>query len=224
MPLHPLRISAYVGFESLGFRALVFIPLALLIGGFPTYAQTPAAGAAKPGVAKAQSPESISKPGWSKLTPAQQVALMPLVSAWSGISEGQKRKWIALSQNYLALSDTERITLHGRMTEWAALSPEQRSQARLNFAQTKQLSTEEKKTQWKAYQALSTEQKKQLASGAHPKAIGAAPAVTPSASNKLAAVPITRSEPHNPAGAASRPRAFVSPRIAGAASRPVAQP
>ncbi len=224
MPLHPLRISAYVGFESLGLRALVFIPLALLIGGFPAYAQTPAAGAAKPGVAKVQSPESISKPSWSKLTPAQQVALMPLASAWSGISEGQKRKWIALSQNYPALSDAERTTLHGRMTEWAALSPEQRNQARLNFAQTKQLSTEEKKTQWKAYQALSAEQKKQLASGAHPKAIGAAPAVAPSASNKLAAVPITRSEPRNPAGAASRPRAFVSPRIAGAASRPVAQP
>ncbi len=184
-----------------------------------------AASVPKVGVLKPKSLEPAFKSSWPRLTPAQQVALGPLEPAWSGLSEGQKRKWIALSHNYPGLSESERTTLHGRMTEWAGLSAAQRSQARLNFAKTKQLSKEEKRTQWQAYQALSAEQKKQLASAATPpKATGAAPALTPGASNKLAAVPITRSEPHVQHGAASRPNAPASARITRAASGPVAQP
>ena len=224
-----LRIFPFKRAAPLNALAAVVTTLALLTGGAGAHAQikapAPAASAAKTDVLKPKNPEPASKPAWSKLTPAQQVALAPLASAWSGISEGQKRKWIALSENYPGLSDAERTTLHGRMTEWAGLSPAQRSQARLNFAETKQLSAEEKKTQWEAYQALSDEQKKQLAAAAtRPKATGAAPAVPPVASNKLAAVPITRSEPDVPIGAASKPRAPARPRVAGAASRPVAQP
>jgi hypothetical protein len=223
----PLQISPFKGAAPLNAWLGALTIVALLAGGAhaETKAPTPAASAAKADVPKTKSPEPASKPSWSKLTPAQQVALAPLAPAWSRISEGQRRKWIALSQNYPGLSEAERTTLHGRMTEWAGLSAAQRSQARLNFAQTKQLSTEEKKTQWQAYQALSDEQKKQLASAARrPKATGAAPAVPPVATNKLALVPITRSEPHAPLGAASRPSAPASPRIVGAASAPSVQP
>ena len=224
MPLAPLRGLDRVGLALPAVFASILIPLTLALGGSLAHGQAPVAGTPKPASAKAQSALSTTKPGWSELTPAQQAALAPLASAWSGISESQKRKWIAMSQNYPGLSAAERTKLHGRMTDWAALSPAQRNQARLSFAQTKQLSTEEKKTQWQAYQALSPEQKKQLASSAQPKALGAAPAVTPVAPNKLAVVPITRSEPHNPATAASRPAAghsgAIGPRIAGAASAP----
>lgn len=195
----------------------VFVP-----SGSP--AQVPPVAAAKPAVAKAQS--TATKPDWSELTAAQQAALRPLAPAWGGISEAQKRKWIALSQNHPNLSAAEQSTLHGRMTEWAALSPAQRNQARLNFAQTKSLSTEEKKTQWEAYQALSPEQKKQLAANA--KAAGAAPAVTPVAPNKLAAVPVTRSDAGSPASAASRPRAgstvIEAPKAAASMPLPAARP
>ena len=52
------------------------------------------------------------------------------------------------------------------MTEWAALSPQQRTQARLNFAETKQLSPDDKKAKWEAYQALPPEEKRKLAAGA----------------------------------------------------------
>jgi hypothetical protein len=225
----PVRMFPFTG--AAPFNAWVArIAIAVLCAGSvcaraETSAPTSAASAAKVDLLKPKTPEPASRSSWSKLTPAQQVALAPLAHAWSSISEGQRRKWIALSQNYPGLSDAERTTLHGRMTEWAGLSAAQRSQARLNFAQTKQLSTEEKKTQWQAYQALSAEQKKQLASVAtRPKATGAAPAVPPVAPHKLAAVPITRSESHMPLDAASRPRAPSTPRVAGAASRPVAQP
>ena len=224
-----LRIFPFTGADFLNALAAVLATVALMTCSVCARAQikapTPAASAAKVDVPKLKSQDPASKPSWSKLTPAQQVALAPLAPAWSGISEGQKRKWIALSQNFLGLSEAERKTLHGRMTDWAGLSAAQRIQARLNFAETKQLSTEEKKTQWQAYQALSDEQKKQLATAAtRPKATGAAPAVTPVASNKLAVVPITRSEPHVPLGAASRPHALASPRVAGAALPPIVQP
>jgi len=211
-----------------GFAA-VATALTLLAGSNCAFAQTvtpaPAASAAKQDLLKTKNLEQTAQSAWSKLTPAQQLALAPLASAWGTISEGQKRKWIALSQNYPRLSDSERATLHGRMTDWASLSAAQRSQARLSFAQTKQLSTEEKQTQWQAYQALSEEQKKQLASaGSRPKPVGAAPAVAPVGPNKLAAVPVTRSEPPKPGVAASKPRSPVSPPVSSAASRPLTQP
>ena len=215
------RTGSTVGWR---FSPLLFV-LTLAAASSPAWTQSRAPLAPSPATAKA--PPAATKPDWSELTPAQQAALGPLASAWVGISEAQKRKWIALSQNYPSLSPTERETLHGRMTEWAALSPAQRNQARINFTQTKNLSADEKKAQWEAYQALSPDQKQRLAAGAQPKAAGAALAVTPVAPNKLAAVPVTRSEASNPGGAASRPASGRSeaprPKSSGAASAPVAQ-
>ena len=190
-------------------------------------ARTQSVAPLTPSPATAKAPRAATKPDWSELTPAQQAALGPLAPAWAGISEAQKRKWIALSQNYPSLSPAERETLHGRMTEWAALSPAQRNQARINFTQTKNLSNDEKKAQWEAYQALSPDQKKRLAAGAQPQAAGAALAVTPIAPNKLAAVPVTRSEASSPGAAASGPQsgrpAAPRPKSTGPASAPAAQ-
>ena len=209
---------------------MALLAFSLVAADAAAQAQTPVAPL--PPKAAASKPRILAtKPDWAALTPAQQIALSPLAPAWDGISEVQKRKWLALSQNYPSLSAAERSTLHGRMTEWAALSPAQRNQARLNFAQTQSLSTEEKKAQWQAYQALSPEQKKQLAAVAQSKAAGAAPAVTPIAPNKLAAVPVTRSDSGNPASAASRPHssassavAAVAPKLPGSAPAPAARP
>jgi hypothetical protein len=199
-----------------------------LVAGLPAHAQAPAMGPAKGGPVKQPGGVAATRPAWSELTPAQQAALGPLAPAWGSISEAQKRKWIALSQNYPSLAPAERATLHGRMTEWAALSPAQRNQARLNFAETKRLTNEEKKAQWQAYQALTPEQKKLLAAQAETRAAGAAPAVTPTTRSKLAAVPVTRSEAAGPVAAASRPRPGrqdrTGPKIVGTASAPVARP
>lgn len=93
--------------------------------------------------------------------------------------------------------------MRSRMNEWVALSPQQRAQARLNFAKTKELSrvlsAEEKNEKWRAYQALSAEEKQKLAAKASPKPAGAATAVKPVAPQKLAAVPPHAAKP------ASRP-------------------
>ena len=152
--------------------------------------------------------------GWTELTPAQQQSLKPLATSWNTISEAQKRKWVEISKNYATLSPADQDTLHGRMNEWASLSAQQRAQARLNFAKTKELSKQltpdEKKAKWQTYQALSAEEKTRLAQKATPRPAGAAIAVTPVAVQKLADV-----HPH-PLSGASGPRATTSgePKIA----------
>ena len=69
--------------------------------------------------------------------------------------------------------------LHSRMSEWAALSNQQRAQARLNFADVKRLPADERKAKWEAYQALSEEEKRELAASAHGATPGAAPPIRP---------------------------------------------
>jgi hypothetical protein len=149
--------------------------------------------------ARASSPQAAvkaatSRPAWVELTPMQQQSLKPLAGSWdTNISEPQKRKWLEISKNYPSLPPEGQAILHSRMNEWIALSAEQRAQARLNFAKTKELSKqltpEEKKAKWQTYQALSPEEKQKLAEKASPKPAGAATAVKPVAPQKLAAVP-----------------------------------
>ncbi|MDB5881521.1 MAG: hypothetical protein JWP43_1399 [Ramlibacter sp.] len=163
----------------------------------PNVAQTGRPGAASKPYAPLPKPpvKRPTKPLWSELTPAQQQALTPLAGTWDTVSEAQKRKWLAMSQNFPMLSAAEQATLRSRMTEWVALSPQQRTQARLNFGQTQQLAPDDKKAKWEAYQALSPEEKRKLAAKA-PKAPAAAAAVKPVAPEKLAGVPKAKSRPH----------------------------
>jgi hypothetical protein len=125
---------------------------------------------------------------WTELTPEQHQALSPLAAKWDTLSEAQKRKWLALSRNFPKLSQPEQAKLHSRMTDWAALSPQQRTQARLNFGETQQLSPDDKKAKWEAYQALSPEEKGKLAAGVT-KPPATAAAVKPVTPRKLAVVP-----------------------------------
>lgn len=119
-------------------------------------------------------PEAISSAGvvaskgpldatWQNLKAQQKTALAPLAPHWLQMSVAQKNKWLAMSNNFDNLSAKEQATLHERMVDWASLSPQQRAQARLTFNETKSLGSDEKKNQWEAYQALSTDEKKKLA-------------------------------------------------------------
>jgi hypothetical protein len=161
-----------------------------------------------------------TKPLWVELTPAEQQALVPLAPKWDTLSETQKRKWLALSQNFPRMSGAEQAKLHSRMTEWVALSPQQRTQARLNFGQTQQLSPDDKKAKWEAYQALPPEEKSKLAArAAKPPATAAA--VKPVPTDKLAITPKPVNRHTAPA-----PRVAVAPppveRPALSASQPAA--
>jgi hypothetical protein len=147
-----------------------------------------------PAVRPASAPRTDAKPTWAELTPLQQQSLAPLAGTWKVLGEAHKRKWLALSANYPSLPPAEQALLHSRMTEWAALSPQQRTLARLNFAQAQTVSPSDKRAKWEAYQALPPEEKRKFAAGAAatkpppPTAI----AVKPGPQQKLTRIPKPR--------------------------------
>lgn len=128
--------------------------------------------------------------GWQALTASQKVALQPLSAVWASLSEAHKRKWLAISANFAQLTPQDKATLHSRMTEWASLSAKQRELARINFVQTKKLSTDDKQIKWQAYQALSAEEKQKLANiNVATQPVGAATVVKPVPKDKLVRTP-----------------------------------
>lgn len=137
---------------------------------------------------------NFSKPAWQDLTPVQQQSLKPLAANWTTLGASQKRKWLAVAINYPGLAPQEQAKLHSRMTEWVSLSQQQRDQARLNFAHSKQLTPSQKEATWKAYQELSPEEKQKLATAAVPRTAGAAAAAKPVPRQKLAVLPVTRQD------------------------------
>ena len=152
---------------------------------------------ARPAPVKVAQAKTESRPTWHELTAAQKLALAPLANTWVTLSEAHKRKWIALSQNYPSTPPAEQARMHSRMAEWAALSPQQRNQARLNFAESQKVAPDDKKAKWEAYQALPPEEKKKLAAGAaqaKPAAPPTAVAAHPVPPQKLARTPKSKPE------------------------------
>ena len=186
-----LRLSQWVGVAA----ALLLATAGWVAAGEPAAPNSvakPAPQASAPMAARASAPKSDtslpSRPLWLELTPAQQLALQPLHGHWNGLSDAQKRKWLVLSKNYPNMASAEQAKLQARMTEWVALSAQQRTQARLNYVQAKAISPTEKQEKWQAYQALSPEEKNKLAR-TQPPAKGAAPVVKPDAAAQLTRVP-----------------------------------
>lgn len=169
--------------------------LGALFWAFATTAsgQTPLAPASAPQIVSV--PHKLTPPIWRELSPVQQVSLAPLKKTWDGLAEGHRRKWIAVAQSYPKLEAPEQEKMHGRMAQWAALSPKDREIARLNFAETKKIAPKERVADWEAYQSLTPEERSQLARKAQNKPAGAAIAVKPVPSEKLAVVPVTRHSP-----------------------------
>ncbi|MDW5444247.1 DUF3106 domain-containing protein [Polaromonas sp. SM01] len=163
----------------------------------------PKAAAAPAVPAKTVVAQASAGPGWAELSPAQRDILKPLAPNWASLSQTHKRKWLQMAKSYPALPTDEQAKMQGRMQEWGALSSQQRTQARLNFAKTKELSKEltpeEKKAKWEAYQSLSDDEKHKLAAKAPAKPLGAAPALKPVARQKLATIPSATDKPKVPA-------------------------
>lgn len=170
----------------------------------PTAAQTPSvnptalpavqAPSGKPAVAPA-----TGGPGWTELSPVERDILKPLAPSWNALTPRHKSKWRQMAKSYRSLTIEEQGKMQGRMQDWVALTPQQRTQARLNFATTnelsKELTPEEKKAKWQAYQALSEEEKRELAAKAPAKPVGAAATAKPVAPQKLATVPSLTDKP-----------------------------
>jgi hypothetical protein len=170
---------------SVGGCAVLALAVCLAAPNARGQAAAPAAAAASPAASS-----KVTRPLWAELKAEQQEALEPLAPHWGGLSEAQKRKWIALSRNYAAMTPEGQSTLHSRMSDWASLSFQQRAQARLNFAEIQRLAADERKAKWEAYQALSDDERARLVERAGlPRSLGAAVAVQPVPARKLAPIP-----------------------------------
>jgi len=221
-PLRPPTSGAVIWAGALA--AALF---GLTLAGAQTHSEPPlksAGGPAQAATTSASKTAPATKPYWSELTAEQQQALRPLASHWHALNPGHKRKWLALSRNYANMSADDQTTLHSRMIEWAALSNQQRAQARLNFAEVKRVPADERKAKWEQYQALSEEEKRRLAERAPPKPRGAAIPVRPVPAQKLVTVPaVTPAGQHTPRIMLAPP-ASPSPAAGPAAAIMVASP
>lgn len=133
--------------------------LALAAWFFGSAAQT------APALAPAIPNASTAGSSWQALKPPQKQALAPLAAQWGSLTPQQQSKWLAISQNFAQLQPHEQATMHTRMADWVALSPQQRNQARFNYNTIQSLPKEDKKAKWEAYQALSAEDKRLLSVG-----------------------------------------------------------
>lgn len=88
----------------------------------------------------------------------------------------------------------DQTKLQSRMAQWAALSPRQREQARLNYAEVKKISPQQKSEQWEAYQALNPQEKQKLATAAQPKPPRTALAIKTEPPDKINRVPVIESD------------------------------
>ncbi|MCS4508753.1 DUF3106 domain-containing protein [Xylophilus ampelinus] len=177
---------------------LVAVVLSAIAAGVAVRAQVPAGADSSAGsmvdggaatLPKASSPAAQVPAAFRTLTPQQQKALAPLASHWGGMRDTQRRKWLEMVRNFHAMPPAEQERLHGRMAEWANLSYEQRTQARMSFAEASKLDPGQKKARWEAYQALSPEERSRLTEGHTTPPTGAARAVRPVPPQRLATLP-----------------------------------
>lgn len=109
-------------------------------------------------------------PRWQELSASQRSALKPLEREWAGIDAARKQKWLDIAGRYHSLPPAEQARMSARMTQWATLSPNERGKARQNFQDARQLTPQERQSRWEAYQALTPEQRRQLAAPKPPAA------------------------------------------------------
>jgi hypothetical protein len=105
---------------------------------------------------------------WTSLSAQQRSALAPLQPQWASLSLSTKDKWIALARRMSSMKRPERERIQERMTDWAQLTPVERGQRRLYFQEARQVAPEVRSEQWKRYNELSDDEKRQLAARAVP--------------------------------------------------------
>lgn len=153
----------------------------------------------------------VADAAWTKLTPAQRQILAPLQRDWANIDGPRRSKWLEVAARFPSMPADERERVQARMADWSHLTPAERSRARLQFQETRQVPADEREAKWQAYQALSPEERRALAQRAKPVplAAAAASAVKPSAakSNLVQAAPAARPQAVTPTTKQSGPGA-----------------
>jgi hypothetical protein len=125
-----------------------------------------AAVAAQPegaGPSPAQARPEAGGPRWAEQCPAHRKVLAPLAGDWNGLDARSKERWMDVAGRYPTMAPDEQQRANQRMGEWARMTVAERTQARMNFQETRNVSKEEREARWKAYQALPDDKKRELA-------------------------------------------------------------
>jgi hypothetical protein len=145
-------------------------------------AAPPAATAPAPQARPGAAPHpDAGGPRWNELTPQQRQVLGPLSNDWNSFDDRSKERWMGVAGRFHKLPPEEQQRANQRMVEWSHMTPQQRSQARLNFQESRDVPKEERQARWEQYQALPEDQKRELANraaaggAANAAASGAAP-------------------------------------------------
>ena len=144
--------------ESLAAAALVAAAGFVASTAFAAQPEHPGPATA-PSAAKADA----GGPRWAELGAAHRKVLAPLANDWDGLDARSKERWIDVAGRYPKMAPDEQQRANQRMGEWSHMTVAQRTQARMNFQETRTVSKEEREARWKAYQALPDEKKRELA-------------------------------------------------------------
>jgi hypothetical protein len=115
-----------------------------------------------PAVAEAAKPD----PRWDELTPPQREILQPLAGEWDRLDAASRKRWLGVATRYPKMTPTGQKRVQTRMKKWAALSPQQREEARTKYKTMKRKrGSAELRREWQRYQALPPKEREALAAG-----------------------------------------------------------
>lgn len=100
---------------------------------------------------------------WASLSSGQKQVLSPLAAQWSNMDAMSQEKWLRVADRYPSLPPEAQQRVMARMHQWARLPDNERGQARLRYQQARQISPQELQQRWQAYQALSEQERQELA-------------------------------------------------------------
>jgi len=105
-------------------------------------------------------------PSWETLALGQQQILAPLASEWDRLDPASRKRWLGVAQRYPKMTPIGQKRVQTRMKKWAALSPQQREEARAKYKRMKRKrGSTELKSEWQRYQALPAKEREALAAG-----------------------------------------------------------
>jgi hypothetical protein len=118
-------------------------------------------------LAGAASPPANGAPSWSALTAQQREALAPLAGEWDKLGPEERKEWLGVAKRYPKMTSTGKKRVQTRMSKWAALTPQQREQARENYRKMKESRKKKKDLgkQWSEYQSLHPQEPQGAAPG-----------------------------------------------------------
>lgn len=100
---------------------------------------------------------------WVALEAPQREILAPLADDWDQLDSDSRKRWLGVATRYATMTPIGQKRVKTRINKWAALTPQQRAEARARYKRMRQ-QRQMKRLQldWQRYQALSAEEREAL--------------------------------------------------------------